>query len=118
MGLRLITKSIMKCIELTQGRVAVVDDDDFERLAQWRWQYDCGYASRRERITPYGTARKYRKIYMHREILNPPKGMDTDHENGNRLDNRRANLRLATRAENLRNRGSNKNNELAVKGAY
>lgn len=61
-------------------------------------------------ITPNGYARAdtavggiRRKIYMHRTIAEPPEGIDVDHIDGNRLDNRRANLRLATRSENLQN---------------
>lgn len=90
----------MKEILLTQGKVALVDDEDFEWLSQWKW-----YAARqklwyagRKCTTPRGS----RFLAMHREIFGFP-GVFIDHANGNTLDNRRMNLRCATRAENIRN---------------
>jgi hypothetical protein len=90
---------------LTKGKVAVVDDADFEWLSQWKWTYlpsknDRGYAYRRKRVDGRNTC-----IYLHRFIMETPEGMDTDHKNGNPLDNRRVNLRICTTAENLANRG-------------
>lgn len=86
----------MRVIELTQGRVAIVDDEDFAELAQYRWHYSSstGYARRCVRGT-----RKV--VYMHRSILMPRDGMKTDHRNGEKLDNRRINLREASAAQNI-----------------
>jgi hypothetical protein len=89
---------------LTKGKVAIVDDEDFEYLNQWKWTYlpgknDRGYAYRRKTIEG-----KYRCIYLHRFIMQTPEDMDTDHINGDPLDNRRENLRICTTAENLANR--------------
>lgn len=53
---------------------------------------------------------------MHREILKVPEGMDTDHKNGNGLDDRRDNLRICSRSQNAMNRGTNKNNKSGFKG--
>ena len=58
------------------------------------------------------------KLYIHRLIMDAPKGMDVDHINGNPLDNRKSNLRICTHTENNRNRGANKNNTSGYKGAY
>lgn len=89
---------MVKQIELTQGKVAIVDDDDFEYLSQWKWHYTAqGYAARRS---------SDRIILMHRQLISTADGMDTDHANGNKLDNRRSNLRPATRSQNLANRPS------------
>lgn len=93
----------MKEIQLTQGKVALVDDEDYEYLNQWKW-YACKichvyYAIRRPK-----TNGKYTSVYMHREILNTPKGIQVDHEDHNGLNNQRANIRLATNSENSRNR--------------
>jgi len=88
----------MKKIKLTQEQFALVDDADFERLSGSKW-----YALK----TGYGgfCAARGRKptILMHRVIMDAPKGVDVDHINHNTLDNRRDNLRLATRSENNRN---------------
>jgi hypothetical protein len=87
-------------IELSNGLNALVDDDMYEYLSNWNWYFDRGYA-RRMSTKDEG---KRRVIHMHRVILQPKKGLDIDHINGNRLDNRRINLRYATRSQNNMNR--------------
>ena len=103
----------MKQIPLTQGKFAIVDDADFEWLNQYKWCLSYwGYAVSR-------TSKKLGKqktIFMHRLILGVPKGMDTDHVNGNRLDNRRANIRACSRTQNNRNKPVQKNNLTKFKG--
>jgi len=90
-------------IPLTQGQVALVDAEDFEFLNQWQWQAskaeDSFYAIR----TDYSGAKK-KTLRMHRVLLSAPKGIEVDHRNSNRLDNRRQNLRLATPDQNKKNR--------------
>ena len=89
-------------IPLTQGFYALVDGEDFEELSKHKWRVqktgNTFYARR-----AVGIKDKQVAIYMHRFILNPPKRMETDHRNGNGLDNRRHNLRICTHAENLCN---------------
>lgn len=93
----------MKTIPLTQGFVAVVDEEDYENLTQFEWQ------TKRDRGTSYARRKTSRRdgrrktVYMHRLILNAPPGVEVDHVNGDGLDNRRKNLRLATRELNNRN---------------
>lgn len=84
----------MREIQLTQGKVAVVDDEDYEMLLSLggRWCISDGYAY---------SARHGR---MHRLLLKAPRGVMVDHINGNRLDNRRSNLRLCNNSENQANR--------------
>lgn len=84
----------MKEIPLTQGKVALVDDADYDWLSQHNWYYTGYYAARWHN----GKNRS-----MHRLILNDPESVEVDHINHNKLDNQRANLRLATRRENARN---------------
>ena len=85
----------MKLIPLSRGQFAKVDDEDYERIAQHKWHVAAkGYASRHE-----GSS----KVYMHREVLAAPMGFVVDHANGDRLDNRRANLRLCTHSQNSAN---------------
>lgn len=84
----------MKFIPLTKGYFAIVDDDDYARLAVFKWHVNKGYACRTNR-----------KISMHRVVLNNfDMSMDIDHVNGNKSDNRKANLRIASRTLNLINR--------------
>lgn len=101
----------MKEIQLTQGKVALVDDEDYERLKDYSWCLSSeGYA--------YGSINKKRE-YMHRIIMNAPKGIDVDHINRIRTDNRKENLRLCSRSENRMN--STKRDILATskyKGVY
>jgi hypothetical protein len=85
-------------IKLTQGKFAIVDPDDFERINQYKWYYNKGYALRHVRRNG-----KKRAIFMHSFVCPVPPGMFTDHINRNRLDNRKANLRPATFQQNIWN---------------
>lgn len=105
----------MKLIQLTQGKSAIVDDADFEWLNQWKWRYTHGYARRAH----YVDSRRVGDIHMHRLVNNTPDGgFDTDHINRNKLDNRRSNLRTATRSQNNFNTPAPMNNTSGVKGVW
>jgi len=68
-------------------------------------------------ISPGGKRqRRQTSLHLHRLIMNTPKGMQTDHINGDPLDNRKENLRICTVAENAWNRGASKNNKSGFKG--
>ena len=90
-----------KEIPLTQGQVTIVYDEDYEWLNQWKW-----YAFRDKKLQDFYAVRgeQNRTVFMHREIMNTPKGMMTDHINNNPLDNRRENLRIVTNRQNQQNR--------------
>lgn len=90
----------MKQIQLTQGKFATVDDADFDWLNQWKWCFDGRYAVRSEHIGESRKNRTSKKYYLHRELLN---GKTVDHINGDRLDNRRCNIRLCTSSQNSMN---------------
>lgn len=106
----------MKEILLTQGKVTIVDDEDYERLNQVKWHAHTNgsifYAVRTCR------GNKNRKgVKMHREILNAPPGMHCDHINSDGLDNRKENLRLCTQQQNMCNkRNAYRNNKSGIKG--
>lgn len=94
----------MKKLLLNKGRYALVDDEDFEFLSQWKWYVsNTGYAVRDQYLGKIDGRYKSKTVMMHREILNAPKGMDVDHRNGRRLDNRKENIRICTRSQNLAN---------------
>jgi len=106
----------MKEIRLTRGFVAIVDDDDYSRVSAYRWRASV------DARTVYAKRTSSRRsglqtIYMHRAILGDVcDGLEVDHINLNGLDNRRANLRLATRTQNKRNCAPYRKNSLAMKG--
>lgn len=79
-----------------QGKFAVVDDEDFEELSRYRWFVSSGYASRS--AAPH-------QVQMHRQVLGLSRGdgLEGDHINRDRLDNRRSNLRVTKRATNAQN---------------
>jgi hypothetical protein len=108
-----------KQIPLTQDKVALVDDEDYERINQWKWQamkvkYKGGelwYAVRRTGHFPHQTA-----VLMHREIVNATPDVDVDHRNGNGLHNTRENIRACTQSQNMANRGKTIRNTSGYKG--
>ncbi len=107
-----VAHNYLRLIPLTQGQFAIVDIDDLKELSKYKWcisKSDGGYltAIRSEHST---------KIRMHREIMQTPDGMDTDHINHNTLDNRRCNLRICTRSQNNHNRLRAKNKSSRYKG--
>ena len=109
----------MKEIQLTKGQVALVDDDMFDYLNQWKW-----YASEQKNGKFYA-ARKIKLnsketcIIMHRLIINnTDKKLHTDHINGITLDNRKINLRICTNSQNQMNKNAQINNKNGFKGVY
>lgn len=103
-------------VPLTQNKFAIVDDEDAERVLQRKWHYHrkkCGGEYAKHSYRKNG---KIIDVLMHRFILDAPPGVEIDHKNNNGLDNRRENLRLATSAENKRNRGIQRHNKSGYKG--
>lgn len=95
----------MKTIPLTQGKVAIVDDEDFVELSKSKWYYhSSGYAVRND----YSN-RKHETLKMHRIVLKPKDGEWLDHINSDRLDNRKENLRVASPSQNAWNSRQPKN---------
>lgn len=95
-------------IKLTKGKVAIIDKEDFKYLNQWKWYYDKnGYAKRKV---------NKKTIYMHRLINRTSNNLQTDHINRNKLDNKKSNLRTATRNTNQRNQNIDKTNTSGYKG--
>lgn|SRR3990167_2229620 len=103
----------MKKIPLSRGHFAIVDDEDYEWLNQWKWyKSPAGYAVRNNaRING-----KQKAVFMHKVILNVPNNLQGDHINHNTLDNRRENLRIATHSQNMMNRKMQINNTSGFRG--
>jgi len=89
----------MKEIPLTQGKVAIVDDEDYPLVSQYKWHADCQLGMW------YAISGKHPQITMHRLILGlqPGDGEGVDHVDRNGLNNRRSNIRIATRSQNMAN---------------
>ena len=98
----------MQYIPLTKGQFAIIDDEDYERINQWKW-----YSQKSN--TGYYAARSMgrdKSRFMHYEVLNLAIGKDrkwvVDHINRNPLDNRKENLRICSTQQNLFNSGPKK----------
>jgi hypothetical protein len=114
---RLGMESLTREIPLTEGFIALVDEDDYEKAISIRW-----YLEKRVPWTPYAMGHplkhdRQKTIRMHRFIMDAKQGQVVDHINGNGLDNRKENLRFCTLAQNhfnqVKTRGVSK-----YKGVY
>lgn len=95
------------------GRVrayALVDDDDFAWLSQWRWSLGGGCV---KRTVWHGDSRTYETIRLHHVITGWAR---VDHYDGDPLNNQRRNLRELGQAQNAQNRGANVNGSSGVRG--
>lgn len=105
---------IAKYIPLTQGKQAMVDDENFEWLSQYKWYYV------KDRLGGYAVTHDpnnhNRLIHMHRLLNDTPAGFVTDHINHDKLDNRRSNLRTSTCSENALNARSESGNASGYRG--
>lgn len=91
----------------TGNLVAIVDDEDFDSLSQYKWR--AMRARKRNHPDEFRAVRGTHGsgegiVFMHRQITDAPKGIDVDHANGDTLDNRRANLRHCNQSQNQANR--------------
>jgi len=98
----------MKNIELANGKIAQVDDDDYAYLSAFKWsQAGGGYAR---------TAVAGKSYYMHKVVMMCSSDDMVDHIDGNKLNNQKSNLRKCTQLENTRNRKLDKRNKSGYKG--
>ena len=108
-----------RLITLTQGKSAIVDDNDYDRLAQFKWSALRGSRTRWYAVRWSATVNgKRHRIYMHREVLGIVDGLECDHKEGVGLDNRKSNLRPATHGQNQRNKGMLPSNTSGYIGVY
>ena len=98
----------MRTIKLTQGKEALVDDEDYEFLNQWNWTVSTwGYSISQKHGEP--------TKWMHKLLC---KGKFVDHIDGNKLNNQKSNLRSCTKSQNNYNRGPTKANTSGYKGVF
>ncbi len=100
-------------IPLSQGLYALVDGKNYEWLMQWKWFLHKGHST--DYARRHGIPRG-KKIYMHRQIMNPPKGILIDHKNDTGLDNRESNLRECNSSQNIANSRGRKKKTSLFKG--
>ena len=103
----------MKTINLTQNKVAIVDDDDYERLIKFCWYYEKGYAKAK---IPNKRGEK-KTLGMSAMVIGTIPGLEIDHVNRDGCDNRKENLRHCTRSQNESNKGKSKGSSI-YKGVY
>jgi hypothetical protein len=91
----------VRLIPVGHGKYTIVDADDYDRLAKYKWNvhYD-GNTYYAFRWSSRAGGKKRQRIWMHHEIIHIPEGLVCDHINHRGLNNRKANLRPATSAQN------------------
>ncbi|WP_212958645.1 HNH endonuclease [Paenibacillus albilobatus] len=106
-----------KEIFLSQGKIAVVDDEDFDKLIKFKWHYAKGYARHSCWVPGLNTSTS---IWMHHVVLGicPDRKKVIDHINGNPLDNRKINLRIVTHQQNIFNKSPHRKSTSKYKGVY
>lgn len=101
----------MKEIQLSNGGVSLVDDDDFDFVNRHRWHRKDSHGNSYAKGCVNGAS-----TYIHRLLISAQPGQEVDHRNGNGLDNRRSNLRIASVSQNHTN--TNARGLSGLKGVY
>ena len=95
----------MKEITLTQDKVAFIDDEDFDRVSEYKWfavKHNGNYYA----ATFFGHWRTRKMVKMHSFIMENRDGLLVDHKDRNSLNNQKSNLRYCTVSQNNKNRNS------------
>lgn len=116
----------MATVRINIGKaIAIADDEDNEMLANYAWRlHTDGYAvsnfyePRDARKKMSHDNRVNRIVRMHRIVMGAQRGQEVDHINGDRLDNRRGNLRIVTSSQNKMNSAIRKDNRTGHKGVF
>jgi hypothetical protein len=105
----------MKEIRLSQGKIALVDDEDFDYINQWKWYARKGrktfYAARKEKGTNARTT-----IHMHQVVSKVSNNVQIDHRDTNGLNNQKYNLRVVNHRQNQYNTDKPRHNTSGYKG--
>jgi hypothetical protein len=112
---------VAKGIPLTQGYVALVDDEDYEELSKYKWHVWKRYSNSRPYAVRHHTKQDgtHTTVKMHRQVTGAPPDAEVDHRNHDTLDNRRSNLRLVTHTQNQQNRrGASSHSKSGIRNVY
>lgn len=99
----------MKEIPLTNGRVAQISDEDYDRVIKFKWRAQKGKTTWYAVTHAPRNRGRAKTIYLHKFILGISEGQEGDHRDRNGLNNQRENLRICTRSQNCFNRSKNSN---------
>lgn len=103
-------------LSLTNGHEVILDSEDFDTFGRFKWSGLCKDGRVYARRSAPGLGGKQITVLLHRAIMGNPPGVFVDHINGNTLDNRRENLRVASRGQNRVNSKLNKDNASGYTG--
>ncbi len=107
-----IDGDITKIFFFNTNNYTIIDSEDYERVKQHCWYEREGYVKARCRDI------SSKRVSLHRLILNPSGNKEVDHVDGDKLNNKKGNLRECTRAENTKNKGLAKNNKTGCSGVF
>lgn len=100
-------------VPLTRGYTAIIDATDWPLVSGHSWHAEVSH----KRVTVYaGATIRNRRVSMHRLLMGEPEGLQVDHRDGDGLNNRRSNLRVATRTQNQRNKIGKRGTSSRFKG--
>ena len=112
----LIAEGGVKVINLPNDKYTIVDADEYIELSKYNWHISSGYACRNVYTKVPNSKTERKCLAMHRVINKTPEGLQTDHINCNKLDNRKKNLRSCTNKQNSMNKKSYKSKYSGFKG--
>lgn len=103
----------MKEVQLTQGYIALVDDEDYERVSKYSWHIHRSHNHKTVYARAYLSKTSTKQTVMHQFLTGK---LDIDHKDNNGLNNQRNNLRVATRSQQVANAGPRNTNKCGLKG--
>lgn len=100
-----------------QEAYTIIDDEDYDKVSKFKWYLSrYGYARTSAYIGTINGKEQRIEYRLHRFLLSAPKGKEVDHVNRDKLDNRKHNLRLSTRSQNMANTGLSVDNTTGFRG--
>lgn len=103
-------------VPISRGYFVTIDREDYERVTQFKWTALPTRWTVYARRNVKGTNGKQHSLYLHRFLMGDPEGLEVDHKDGNGLDNRKANLRIANKSQQACNTKKQKRNKSGFKG--